>query len=297
MRTYLKLIIIVYFCLLFSGCKTDSTTNDVEQIVNEWLGRKIIFPQNVFCKSLDKDVACISPNSTPYKIVVYTDSTGCASCKLHLYKWNAIIKEANTEMAGLVNFQFYFHPKNEKEFYYLFRRDAFKYPSHIDVYNCFDKLNNFPRDNKYQTFLLDKYDNVVCIGNPSSNPRIWNLYKQIINGKDYSKLSNFEEQCQITSLEVENLELELKDLIMGNTTVSRFIVKNTGNNPLLITDINTTCGCTVPLWPKEPIPPSESAEIVVQVTPDRKGYFRKNIIVLCNIKERQFKLVIKGEVK
>ena len=72
-----------------------------------------------FCKSIDRDTLCISPNSTPYKILVYTDSIGCTSCKLHLYKWNAIIKEVNDEMAGFVNFQFYFHPKNIEEIFFF----------------------------------------------------------------------------------------------------------------------------------------------------------------------------------
>ena len=99
-------LILGVVCFTFCGCKNDQLSTEIEKIVKEWTGKKIIFPQDVFCKSIDRDTLCISPNSTPYKILVYTDSIGCTSCKLHLYKWNAIIKEVNDEMAGFVNFQF-----------------------------------------------------------------------------------------------------------------------------------------------------------------------------------------------
>ena len=51
----------------------------------------------------------------------------------------------------------------------------------MDICNQLDKLNTFPKDSRYQTFLLDKYNKVVFIGNPTENPLIWSLYKQIIN--------------------------------------------------------------------------------------------------------------------
>ena len=44
-------------------------------------------------------------------------------------------------------------------------------------FNQLDKLNTFPKDSRYQTFLLDKYNKVVCIGNPTENPQI-DVYKR-----------------------------------------------------------------------------------------------------------------------
>lgn len=39
---------------------------------------------------------------------------------------------------------------------------------------------------------------------------------------------------------------------------------NKGNEPLLITNVQVTCGCTVPSWPKDPIMPGTSSEMLVQ---------------------------------
>ena len=218
-------LILGVVCFTFCGCKNDQLSTEIEKIVKEWTGKKI-----------DRDTLCISPNSTPYKILVYTDSIGCTSCKLHLYKWNAIIKEVNDEMAGFVNFQFYFHPKNIEEIFFLFRKDSFKYPCYMDICNQLDKLNTFPK-----TFLLDKYNKVVCIGNPTENPQIWSLYKQIINENKRVEKTDLYDKSLITSLTVDTTILELKNLEINKTTTAKFSLKNIGPNPLVVNNVTIYC--------------------------------------------------------
>ena len=57
----------------------------------------------------------------------------------------------------------------------------------VDVDNRFNKLNNFPADMTFQTFLLDKNNKVVAIGNPIHNLKVRELYLKIIQGGDYDK--------------------------------------------------------------------------------------------------------------
>ena len=52
----------------------------------------------------------------------------------------------------------------------LLRRVHFSYPVCIDEKDSFNLLNKFPKDNRFQTFLLDKNKKVVAIGNPINNP-------------------------------------------------------------------------------------------------------------------------------
>lgn len=298
----MKLIKIIFIIstiayITFFLCKKDNPSIEVEKTIKNWIGKKIVFPQKVDCISMNNEITCIPLDLTPYKILVYTDSTGCTSCKLQLYKWNVFIEEARNEMLDLVNFQFYFQPKNIEEMQLLFRRDSFKYPSHIDTDNQLNKLNDLPIDNRFQTFLLDKDNKVVFIGNPTDSPQVWNLYKKIIKRKKGTIISNTEVKSLITSLKIEKQTLDLKELKINKTTISKFSLKNTGNNPLIITNVSIACGCAVPKWAKQPILPNETTEIVVQVTPNSEGYFRKTIIVSCNIKEQKTKLIIKGVVK
>ena len=74
---------------------------------------------------------------------------------------------------------------------------------------------------------------------------------------------------------------------------------NTGNEPLILTQPKSSCGCTVPEWPRKPILPGESD--VVKVTyknTDRPGSFNKYVTVFSNAKvNKEVKLHIKGTVE
>lgn len=53
------------------------------------------------------------------------------------------------------------------------------------------------------------------------------------------------------------------DIIQGQQVSHTFVLTNTGKQPLIISNVAATCGCTVPSWPKEPVAPGKSAEIKV----------------------------------
>lgn len=60
-----------------------------------------------------------------------------------------------------------------------------------------------------------------------------------------------------------------------------FVFTNTGDAPLVISEVKSTCGCTVPSWPKEPIAPGESGKIEVKYNM-APGPIRKTITVHSN---------------
>lgn len=82
---------------------------------------------------------------------------------------------------------------------------------------------------------------------------------------------------------------------------------NTGNSPLLISDIKKSCGCTAPEWPKEPIQPGKSGQIKVVYDITRIGLISKTITVVTNepdgkdadgnIIYKQHVIPVKGNVK
>ncbi|MEN2282622.1 DUF1573 domain-containing protein [Algoriphagus sp. SE2] len=57
--------------------------------------------------------------------------------------------------------------------------------------------------------------------------------------------------------------VDFGDITQGDKVSHTFELTNTGNGPLIISNVAATCGCTVPSWPKDPIPPGKSAEIKV----------------------------------
>lgn len=78
--------------------------------------------------------------------------------------------------------------------------------------------------------------------------------------------------------------------------VRTFKFKNTGKSPLIISRIQSSCGCTTPKKPKEPIMPGETGEIDVKYATSRVGGFAKTITVYSNATEKMKRLRIKGIV-
>ncbi|MDH6312836.1 hypothetical protein M2137_001621 [Parabacteroides sp. PFB2-10] len=77
-----------------------------------------------------------------------------------------------------------------------------------------------------------------------------------------------------------------------------FVIKNTGDQPLVITRVIPSCGCTTPDWTKEPIAAGKTGTIKITFDPaNRPGPFTKTISVYSNGKTGSFILTIRGEVK
>ncbi len=61
-----------------------------------------------------------------------------------------------------------------------------------------------------------------------------------------------------------------------------FEFTNTGNEPLILSKPRSSCGCTVPSWPKEPILPGETSSIKVTYNTHKAGPFNKTVTVYSN---------------
>lgn len=82
----------------------------------------------------------------------------------------------------------------------------------------------------------------------------------------------------------------------GDVTCN-FVVKNTGNAPLVINRVTASCGCTTPNWTKEPIAPGATGTVTATYSAkNRPGPFSKTISVYSNGKDGAYILTIKGEV-
>ncbi|PWH84781.1 DUF1573 domain-containing protein [Brumimicrobium oceani] len=77
-----------------------------------------------------------------------------------------------------------------------------------------------------------------------------------------------------------------------------FVFKNTGNEPLVISNAKGSCGCTVPQWPREPIAPGQTGTIKVKYDTKRVGIIGKSVTLQSNATNEPTKTIrIKGNVK
>jgi len=81
----------------------------------------------------------------------------------------------------------------------------------------------------------------------------------------------------------------------GNGTYE-FIFFNTGLESVIIKNVTSTCGCTVPAWKQKPITPGQKSSITVKYDTKRVGRFIKNTKVYTSISKTPYNLQIQGEV-
>ena len=103
---------------------------------------------------------------------------------------------------------------------------------------------------------------------------------------------------------VEGTEMTFKytdhnfgNVMSGSDVSYDFEFINTGKAPLVINNVSTSCGCTTPSWPREPIPSKGRAIIKVRYDSNRIGNFSKTITVYSNAKNSPVMLSIKGSVQ
>ena len=102
--------------------------------------------------------------------------------------------------------------------------------------------------------------------------------KKLILGVVFALTGTFASQAQEISFEKEIHDFGTFDQHGDGTYEFKFT--NTGDAPLIISNSKGSCGCTVPVWPKEPIVPGESHVIKVKYDTKRVGAFNKSITII-----------------
>jgi len=90
--------------------------------------------------------------------------------------------------------------------------------------------------------------------------------------------------------------IDYGEITKGSDGVRVFEFTNTGDQPLIITEVKSSCGCTVPKKPKGPVAPGESSTIEVKYDTKRVGPIRKTVTVYSNAEEPIKSLKIKGKI-
>lgn len=103
-------------------------------------------------------------------------------------------------------------------------------------------------------------------------------------------------QKKTAKIEFETTVIDYGTIEKGADGVRVFKFKNTGNAPLVVTSVKSSCGCTVPKKPESPVLPGETGEIEVKYDTKRVNPIRKTITVTSNAETPTVALKIKGNV-
>jgi len=85
-------------------------------------------------------------------------------------------------------------------------------------------------------------------------------------------------------------------IVFGANGKVDFNFTNNGTKDLIISDVKSSCGCTVPTWPKEPIKPGKKGTIQLQYNTQLAGPFNKTVVVYSNANNSPVRLEVRGKV-
>lgn len=105
----------------------------------------------------------------------------------------------------------------------------------------------------------------------------------------------------LTTIEFDDLTHDYGEIMEGDKVTHMYKFTNTGKEPLVISNAKGSCGCTVPSWPREPIPVGGTGEIKVQFDSKGKGKVggqpqSKRVTLTANTDPANTYLTIKGKV-
>lgn len=102
---------------------------------------------------------------------------------------------------------------------------------------------------------------------------------------------------KVTQMAFQETSFDFGTVEEGEKVNHTFKFKNTGDKPLIISNARGSCGCTVPQWPKEPIPPGEEGKIKVEFnSKGKKGKQTKFVTLTANTDPAETKLSVSSEV-
>ena len=94
----------------------------------------------------------------------------------------------------------------------------------------------------------------------------------------------------------ENTRYDYGEILVGSPGRCEFKFRNNGKLPLVLTNVQASCGCTVPQWSKEPVQAGKMGVIKVKYNTRIPGTFLKTITVSSTAKNSMVILSIKGKV-
>lgn len=290
----MRFLHLFFIAILLFSCK-ESERERIACLISEWNGKTVRFPDDMRLVSYRNDTI-IEYTRIPssYTILNYVDTIGCVSCRLQLPRWKEMMEELDSIYPNKVNCLMVFYPKSKRKLIKHLRNNQFDHFVYIDEMDSLNKMNNFLHDEHFCTFLLDKDDKIVAIGNPVFKPKVKELYLNIISGKTVLPLVG---KQSLTVASFFKDKVDLGSFSWYEAQEIKFVVSNTGKVPLVINDVITSCGCTTVEYSKEPVQTGKNLVLKARYRADHPEYFNKTITVYCNAEGSPFQLQISGNAK
>ncbi len=180
----MNLIKLTVFGLIFItifSCKREN--KNIENTLLGIVGREINLIDSLKYYSKKNGFYNDSPK-TDLKVVTYIDG-GCGSCVFELNEWKEFLSSPKLKNVSCL---FFVKSYDKKQIALILDEADFSYPVIIDLTNKFYEVNEINADKNYQTFLVNKDNEIVLVGNPTYNSQIKKLYFETISELNKDKV-------------------------------------------------------------------------------------------------------------
>lgn len=227
----------IFFLFIFGllVCSCSSRTNDYSKIVNEWQGKKLIFPDFI-TDFVTGDT--INLSESDFNILTFVDSVGCAGCKMKLNLWmefleglDSIAVDADFKSVLIVN-------AKSEELLKQIERDSYSYPIVNDTTGYLYCLNRLCDEDMLRTFLVDKEKRIIAVGSPVLSYGIAELFRDIISG---SKVCDLSTACIVS---IEPSKIYLGEVSKGTEYSFMVRLNNLSSDTVRLRKIVSSCSCT-----------------------------------------------------
>ncbi len=260
--------------IIWTSCQ-NAERSYLVNTVKEWEGKEIKFPaESVFTQYMYDTVKY--DTDLNFKLMVYVDSIGCTSCKLQLHKWKSFLHEMDSVSNDKIALLFYVCPNDKREFEHILKRDKFDYPICVDEHDSLNIMNHFSSDPRFQVFLLDKKNRVIAVGSPILNPKIKDLYFNMLLGTNNNGMNKIP-QTQIT---ITEQMINMGSFSWKDSQEKDVIIRNIGDFPLVINDVITSCGCITVEYSKEPVQSDRNLKVKVKYQAEQPDKLKRAIEVV-----------------
>lgn len=260
----------------------DSKRKAFEDVVIEWTGKKILFPDSMRLVG----GGMIAKPEADFTIVSYYDSVGCTNCKLRLSQWNRFMDKIDSYSPEEVSLIMISSPGKEGELPEIIRQHRFRHTFVIDDGNRFADMNALPAQRYFRTFLLDAEGRVVIIGNPLDTPAL---------GKAYLKRLGMDEEVLEETPPAGTFDFG--GIAPRDTVGHRFTLFNNSPDTLRIKTVETSCECTAARLSDYVVPPDSGYSLEVTFSDTVTGRFRRSVSLIFENNLPESRLEISGEIK
>ena len=182
MHFYLPIYVVIISLI---SCQNQAELKTSETL-KSFIDSEIVVPTNLLRKTYCNEPIDNTLLTKSYKMIVYLNANGCEECKLTtLLPLSQFIHEHSTYSShfGVV---IILHPTHMPEPDRFLEQIQYRHPVFYDLDGSFERLNpHLPQDERFHTFLLDKNNKVVVVGNPVHNEKLKKLYLKALNQYPY----------------------------------------------------------------------------------------------------------------